>query len=186
MIPTPDSVTGAPAERLSRFDSEDAPRGFTFVELMITLALLAIAAMISLPALRPDDPLKVIGAATMLASDIEFAQSATLANPGDPTIVRIGDKIPRYWLALQSDPDTPILRPSGEPYLVHFGGPSHQFLSGLKIELLGQPGGAIVFDAFGRLADGNDAQVRLGNDGGALVVTVKSSTGSVLIADHKD
>lgn len=158
-------------------------RGFTFVELMITVALLAIAAMVALPALRPDDPLKVIGAATMLASDIEFAQSATLASPSDPTIVRFADKQPRYWLALESDPSTPILRPNGKPYEVHFGADGAQYLAGLQVELEGDPGGDITFDAFGRLSQTQDARVVVGNPTGSLVVTVTSSTGSVSIAE---
>jgi prepilin-type N-terminal cleavage/methylation domain-containing protein len=158
-------------------------RGFTFVELMITVALLAIAAMVALPSLRPDDPLKVIGAATMLASDIEFAQSATLASPADPTIVQFADKQPRYWLALQSDPATPILRPNGKPYEVFFGQDGAQFLAGLQVELQTDPDGAITFDAFGRLTQTEDAHVVVGNPSGALVVTVKSTTGSVSIAE---
>lgn len=158
-------------------------RGFTFVELMITVALLAIAAMVALPSLRPDDPLKVIGAATMLASDIEYAQSATLASPADPTIVQFAEKQPRYWLALESDPATPILRPNGKPYEVHFGVEGAQYLAGLQVELESDPAGAITFDAFGRLTQTEDARVVVGNPAGALVVTVTSSTGSVSIAE---
>lgn len=158
-------------------------RGFTMVELMISVALIAIAAMIALPALRPDDPLKVIGAATMLASDIEYAQSATLASPADPTIVRFTDSQPHYWLALESDPSTPILRSNGKPYEVHFGQDGAEYLAGLQVQLEDDPGGAITFDAFGRLAQTADARVVIGNTSGGLVVTVKATTGSVSIAE---
>jgi len=158
-------------------------RGFTFVELMISAALLALAATIALPALRPDDPLKVIGAATMLASDIEFAQSATLASPADPTVVRFSATEPRYWLALASAPEIPIVRANGEAYEVHFGVGDAQFLQGMSVGLLDAPGGTITFDAFGRLTQSIDARATVGNGSGALVVTVKFTTGSVSIAE---
>ncbi len=170
---------GLPPE--SELDQHE--RGFTFVELMITVAILAIAAMVALPALRPDDPLKVIGAATMLASDLEYAQSATLSNPSDPTIVQFAEAQPRYWLALQSDPATPILRANGKPYEVHFGQDGAQYLGGMSVELEDDPGGAIHFDAFGRLVQTTDARVIVGNTSGALTVTVRSTTGSVAIAE---
>lgn len=132
-----------------------------------------------MPALRPNDSLKLISAATLLTADIEFAQSATLDNPADPTIVRIDEKQSAYWLALDSDPETPISRPGGGAYEVRFGQGRHQFLEGLGLRLDDGKNNTIVYDAFGRLDRTSDAMIVLSSPTGGLTVRVAATTGSV-------
>lgn len=154
--------------------------GFTFIDLMMTIAVMGLLAAMVAPALSPEEPLRLVNASTMLASDLEFAQSATLAAPGDVTIVKFDPAAPRYWLALASAPDTPITRPySTNPYEVAFGAGVGEHLTGVAITLTNAPGNTITFDAFGRLTQTTNAGVKLSNTSGQMTVSVTASTGSV-------
>ncbi len=156
-------------------------RGFLLIDLLMALVVIAILVTVALPALRPNDSLKLISAATVLAADLEFTQASTLNEPQDPFIVRVDDAAARYWIARQSDPEVPITKPDGSPYEVELGTAESFPDIGLRLE--GGKDGAIVFDAFGRLADGANAQIVLTSPTGELPVRVLASTGSVYIGE---
>jgi len=167
-------------------------RGLTLIDMMISLAVLAIITALVAPALGPNDSLKLVSAATILASDIEFAQSESIASPGDPVLVHIDADGDQYWLARVSEPGVPILRPvaagSDRPadvYRTDYGDGRAVFLDGIEIEMLGAPGGTgdMPFDAFGRLDQLGDVDVRISNGSDSLVVRVRASTGAVSIVD---
>lgn len=156
-------------------------RAFTLLDLLLTIAILAIISTIAAPSLRPNDSLKLISAATILTADLEFAQSATLEDPADPTILRVDTKEGRYWLAKASDAETPVLRANGTAYEVDFGAGSSQYLDGIGIECKELPDDAVVFDAFGRLTLSDDIVLNLTSPTGVLTVRIAASTGSVYI-----
>jgi prepilin-type N-terminal cleavage/methylation domain-containing protein len=157
-------------------------KGFTLVDMMMAVAVMGVLALIALPALRPDEPLKLISAGNTLASDIEFAQSATLAVPSDPTILVVDPQGKGYWLALASDAATPILRPySNKPYEVRFGDGDLAFLGSVTIAFPGDADGHVTFNALGRLDTPANARLVLSNASGSLAVHVASSTGSVSV-----
>jgi len=159
------------------------------IDLILVLAVLAIVTMLALPSVESDQPLKLVGASTILASDFEFAQSETLAVPADPTEVHIDSTNGHYWLARKSAPTTPIDRPditttgSGVPYEVWYGQGDEGYLAGVQIEIIGVGSGVIAYYAFGRLEQSNDARVKIYNDSGDLFVVVTASTGSVSIEE---
>lgn len=157
-------------------------RAFTLLDLLLTVAIIAILATVAVPALRPNDSLKLISAATILTADIEFAQSATLEDPANPTIVRVDSDKPGYWLALASDPETPIQRPMGGAYEVTFGEGANDFLDNLGLKLDG-PADSVVFDGFGRLNQPDDVTVVLSSPTGELAVRVAATTGSVYVGE---
>ena len=157
-------------------------RAFTLIEMMISLAVVAILAVVVIPALAPEDAIKLVSASHMLASDLEYAQSASLADPTDPIVVVFDDAAPRYWLAHASDPDTPIAHPSsGSPYIVEMGVETAQQLGGVAIEPFNVADRTIVYDAFGRLDQLDNAFVRVSNATGEIFVAISSSTGSVSV-----
>lgn len=148
---------------------------------MLTVAIIAIIGAVAAPSLRPNDSLKLISAATILTADLEFAQSATLEDAADPTVVRVDEAADRYWLARSSAPETPIVRPSGEPYDITFGEGGSEFLAGIGIAAKDLPSGTVTFDAFGRLEQSDDIILTLTSPTGDLTVRIASSTGSVYI-----
>lgn len=161
-------------------------RGFTLIDLLITCAVIGIVLVAVVPSLNNDDALRIVAAGNVLTADLEYAQSATLVNPADPTVVRFHEKGAGYWLAPASAPDTPIKRPgSDEDYLVEFGEGGASVLIGVTADASGVPDFTIVFDGFGRLASPSDAVVRLTNVTGSMDVTVRASTGSVFLTTVK-
>jgi Tfp pilus assembly protein FimT len=158
-------------------------RGVLLVDLLVSLAVLGIILLAVIPAVRPEEPMRLIAASTILASDIEFAQSATLATPQDPTIVRFDPDAGHYWLARASEPETPIDRPGGGPYEVIFGSGDAETLIGVTLATESITDDTVTYDAFGRLVQLSNAVVRLSNDAGDIVVSVRATTGSVSILD---
>lgn len=152
------------------------------VDLAISLLIIGIFLMAVIPTVRPEEHVSLIAASSVLAADIEYAQSATLAAPGDPTVVRFGLDGDRYWLALASDPETPIPRPnSSDPYETVFGEGNAENLWSLSFSLVDVQDATIEFDAFGRLTQAEDPRVGLTNESGTLVVRVRAATGSVSV-----
>lgn len=160
------------------------PRGFTLIDLMMTIAVIAILAVALMPAMSPEAPLRLVAAGTMLSSDIEYAQSATLAAPSDPTVVRFDPDANRYYLALASTPDVPITRPSGgEPYDVILGEGIAADLAGVSIAITDATDDTVIFDAFGRLGQLDDVTITLTNGAGDLTIVVRATTGSVFMGE---
>lgn len=157
-------------------------RGVLLIDLAITLAIIGIVLLAVVPTVRPEEHVKLIASSSILAADIEYAQSATLASPADPTVVRFDPNAARYWLALASEPDVPIARPgSGDPYDVTFGQGAAHDLWGLTITLTDVTDATIRFDAFGRVAQAEDPLVTLSGEAGSVLVRVRATTGSVWI-----
>lgn len=165
--------------RSSRF----ARAGVALLDVMLAIVVLSIVVVAAVPALRPSEGLKLVSAATVLAADIEFAQSSSIDKPTDPTIVRVDDKEGRYWLARASAPQTPIERPDGTPWLVDFASGKQAYLQGLGLRLENGVNDAVVFDGFGRLTASADARIVLVSPAGELPVRIASSTGSVSIGE---
>ncbi len=157
-----------------------AQRGFALIDLLLTVALLGVLAMVALPALRPSDSLRAVAAATTLAADLEYAQSASLAMPNDPMVVRFVPKGTGYFLARSSDTDVPITKANGEPYEVVYGEGLAMHLEGLGLALVAPEGtDSVAFDGFGRLGSGQDAVYEITGATGSVQVRVRASTGSV-------
>ena len=157
-----------------------ARRGALLIDLLITVALIGVLAAVAVPALRPNEPLQMVGAAVVLAADIEYAQSATLAAPDDPTLLRVNAKDRSYMLAKASDPHTPIKRPGSKlPYVVNLA-LQHGPLSQIGIEIEGDAT-QLEFDAFGRLVAPADRTVMITSPSSELRIRVARSTGSVFI-----
>src|SRR5262245_48745623 len=85
-------------------------RGFTLIDLMVTIAVLAVAAAVIIPGVSNNDRLRLMAAANVMTSDIELAQVMTISFPNDPIVVRFDPDNATYWLARPADPDTPISR----------------------------------------------------------------------------
>lgn len=156
-------------------------RGFTFIDLMVAIAVLALLTVTVMPSSNPEAGMKLISAATVLATDIEYAQSATLSEPADQTVLVFDADGGGYYLAKASSPLDPIVRPgSTESYVVRFGEGGATTLDGVGVQeaALVEP---IQFDAFGSLMDDGDRTITLFTSLGVIQVDVAQSTGSVSI-----
>ena len=156
-------------------------RGFTLVEILITVAIMAIVIAVAVPSLSTDDNARLIGATNMIASDIEFAQSVALADPNDPGVLKASADGTGYWVATASDPDSPILSQfSNDPYSITFGDGVAAELGGVTISV-SEASDEVQFDGFGRIAGMADITVTVTNAAGSRDILVKATTGVVEI-----
>lgn len=156
-------------------------RAFTLVEMLITVVVMAIVVAVAIPSLSSNDGARLIGAANMVASDIEYAQSVALAAPNDPGVFKTSADGTGYWVATASDPLTPILEMySNDPHTITFGQGVAAELAGVTISVA-EASGEVQFDGFGRLAGMVDITVTVSNAGGSMDILVRASTGVVEI-----
>lgn len=157
---------------------------FTLVELLITVSILLILVGIVVPTLTPNDRSRLVSAAQLVASDLEFAQSMSVAAPADPAMIRFDPANPAgptYWVALSSAPETPIIKQFlTNPYLVTMGQGGASELTGVTFTLVGATD-RVIFDAFGQLVAPAEVRVRLSNPAGSLDVVISASTGFITI-----
>ena len=157
-------------------------RAFSLINVLITVAVMAIVAAAVLPSIASGNQVNVTGAAYLIASDLEYAQSISLATPDDPALVCFDTAAAAYWIARADDPDTPILRANGrDPYRVAFGEADAAAAADVTITLAGALDDAIAFDGFGRLVTLNDATITLAGQQGVRRVRVDADTGVVTI-----
>ena len=158
-------------------------RGIGMIELVMVLAIIAMATMLALPTLGSDTSVRADAAARLLRSDIEYAQVHSIANPGAPLGVVLAPDGTGYWLARSDQPNTPIMRTdSQEPYLVTFGEGRARFSAGVSAQVDHLPDGMLLFDALGGLANpASDPAYLLSCDGDQVRMTVRAGTGFVRI-----
>jgi|GEM_PF-4666844 len=153
-------------------------RAFTLLNLLVSVAVLGVLSGLAVVSLAPDDGARVIGAAQMLASDLEYAQALSLADPDRPAVLRLDTGAEGYWIARVEEPDTPVLDPAGNPVVRLFGLEDAAHLVDVDLEIIsGATDGWVEFDGFGRLTELAAAvlEVRLGDE--ARRVRVSSATG---------
>jgi prepilin-type N-terminal cleavage/methylation domain-containing protein len=156
-------------------------RGFTLLELMVTVALMAAVAATVLPAFQDEARLELNSAANLVSSDIELAQVINITAPGQPLILRFDPGGNRYWLARPEAPLVAVPAPGRtEPYLVQLGAGRATHSAGVTMEIEGMSGDALAFSAQGGLSDlGTTPAVILRQGDRSIRVTVSPATGTV-------
>lgn len=156
-------------------------RGVTLAELMMVLAIMAIASSAILPLVGAESTSRLRAAAELLAADIEDVQARSLAAPRAPICLLVDEGGTGWRLALVSDPGTPIPDASGRPRARTFG---HDVLAGceeLELVVSELPDEGLRFDDQGApvaLAGPIDFRLRA-EDGSTLRISVSASTGRV-------
>lgn len=160
---------------------------FTLVELMIAVAILAVAVGLIIPSLGPNDRSRLLAAANLIASEIELAQSLSIATPEDRAVVKFDLAAPAgvtWWIAPASAPDTPIMRPySTTPHVTTLGVGDAADLGGIGVTLVGTAD-TIGFEEFGRPDPPAEIRVRLTNAAGTLDLVLSESTGFLSMVDQ--
>jgi len=155
-------------------------RAFTLLEMLVTISIVATAAVLVAPALTDDSGLRVAAATDVLMSDIEYAQVLSLAEPADPIVVVLDAPGNRWWLARASAPETPIEGTNGSPYLMEMGTGRLATATGVSFTTTGLTDGELPFNEMGGLDGLVDApQIVILLDGYALGLEVDPSTGTV-------
>ena len=156
-------------------------RGFTLLELLLTISVIAVIALVVLPSSAADDTLRLKAAGDILASDLELAQTMTVSYPDDPVVVRFNDAGDGYWLAYADDPETPMSRTdNGEAYSVTFGIGRTASAAGVTLIVGDMTDRTIAFNEQGGLENFSQTpKVELrASSGGTNLLTVSPATGT--------
>lgn len=156
-------------------------RAFTLVEVLVVVAIIAVTAAVVLPRLTDDAVLRLRGAASILISDVEYAQVLSISHPDNPVVVRFDAAKSRYWLAYASAPDAPLNRPgTNQPYDVTFGQGRAASVGDIGVSVQNMPGETVAFDASGRLVDFSASpRITLTVDNRTLTLVIAPMTGSI-------
>lgn len=128
-------------------------RGFTLLELMLVVGIIAIITSMLMPMLIDQDRMRLMGASAVLTSDIEMAQSMSIADADNPHGVHFDAAKNCWWIAQTSTPDTPIVREdTGEKYLVTLGVDRGLAAEGVTFTIDQITGDHLGFDNRGGLA----------------------------------
>ncbi|MDH3584769.1 MAG: prepilin-type N-terminal cleavage/methylation domain-containing protein [Phycisphaerae bacterium] len=178
---TPKTI--CPAHRLAGPNALGTPmrrNAFTLIEILITLAIIAIALGIALPTIGSLSTTRLREAASLLAADLEFARVDTIAHSDEPRMIVFDPATATYHIALASDPVTPITNPvDGQPYLVKFGLRRAGQLDGVAISSVTVDGGdnQLGFGMYGQLDQAAAAVITLEAEGTKIDITLHPTTG---------
>lgn len=173
--------------------SRPAPHhaGFTLLEMIIAVSIMAVVATLALPLLGSDTHARIRAASVVLRSDIEYAQVMTCADPTDPVVVVFNADGKSYSLAALSDTTTPILRSDGTAYTETMGNGRLRSSDAVMFTLTDVPDNILEFNPQGGLADFTlDPAILLMLDTEQVRITIAPTTGTVSEAvvevDDKD
>ena len=159
-------------------------QAFSLIELMIVISILAIASALLAPMLHNSDLGRLSGAAQMMAADLAYAQSESIAHADDLRLVVFDREHNTYRIAPASTPNTPITNPVGHlPYQTTFGQGRATHLAGITIQGYWLNGDdRIQFGAYGQLDQATAATVTLSTAGGKrITLTIDPTTGEAAI-----
>lgn len=158
-----------------------ARRALSLLELLVTITVIALAAATVAPMFSDDGRLRVMAAAQIVASDIELAQTMTIAFPDAPVGVRFDPENNQYWLAYAEMPDEPILHPNTqEPYVVIFGQGRAMSARDVVIRLDQVQDNLLQFDSSGALSDFTISPlIELSFADQAITLSIAPMTGTV-------
>ncbi len=159
------------------------PDGFTLVEMLTVVIVMAIAAALAIPMFSSTAITKLQGAASMLAADLSFAQVESLAHSEDPRVVVFDNPNDTYHLAAASDTTTPITHPlTKQPYLIDYDPAAAGSLTGVTISAYDLNGDdQLAFGTYGQLDQPTPATITLQCDTLTVTITTDPNTGESTI-----
>ncbi|MBT8485296.1 MAG: prepilin-type N-terminal cleavage/methylation domain-containing protein [Phycisphaerales bacterium] len=160
-------------------------QGFTLVELLMVVAVLAILAGLVVPTMGAADRARLRAATRLLAADLEYAQAESMSHGGDPRLVVFDARERSYRVVAASTPDVPITHPGdGQPYETRFGVGRAADLLGVTFRRLALGGDDVLgFGAWGELDQTDAATITLALGDREVTITVTSDTGELSIGE---
>ncbi len=152
--------------------------GFTLIEMMITVAILGIAAAVIMPSLSTEDQMYVDAGVSLMVGDLDFAQTMAISDPSDTSIVKFNVVDSQWWVAPSVTPDTPYTKLYSEETYDTTLGEGRAYLSeGVTFAVSNVTDGCITYNAFGQLDQETNPQITFSLGDASAVITIDSETG---------
>lgn len=145
---------------------------------MITITVISILAAMVMPMMAVSDKNYVAAGAGLMMSDLDFAQSQAINEPGDQVVVRFDFKAGRWWVAPESTPTVPFTRQySNEPYDTTMGVGRALLAEGVTFSLTNVEPTGITYNAFGQLTQSDTPTIDVTRGEATITITVDVETG---------
>ncbi len=154
-----------------------ARRGFTLIEMLVTIVVMMIAASMVVPMFGTSDSAYVSAGAAIMISDLDYAQAAAINDPTDDVTVHFDTLAGRWWLTPAGDPATTLTMSNGDPYDTTMGIGRADLAIDVAIALAGVTGDAFSYDAYGRLSQADNAVITLSRGSSQTVITIDAEMG---------
>ena len=155
-------------------------RGFTLMELLLSLGILAMLAALAAPMFGNNEALQLDVTRRLLISDLEYSQILAITNPNDAVALVIDESGEGWHIATVSNPEVPLLDSnSGEPLVTILGEGPATSASILTIKS-NTVDNMIAFDQNGGLVDfAQVAEITLQIEDITSIIQISPMTGSI-------
>lgn len=151
--------------------------GFTMVEILIVVVIIAIAALTAVPMMTSAAGVQIRSAANMIAADIEYAKSMAISR-GQNYSVEFDKNTERYWIEDQDGNVIPHPVKKGFNYEIDFRNDNR--LNKVDITNVDfNATGCVTFDFLGSPVNGGTVSLQAG--GTTSIVRVEPVTGFISI-----
>ncbi len=155
---------------------------FTLVEMMITVAVMGIAAAIILPAMSNNDATYADAGSSLLVGDFDFAQTMAISQPDDMTVVIFDAPNARWWVAPASTPDTPYTKSySTETVDTTLGTGNAYIAQDVTFTLTNVTNSTITYNAFGQLDQTTNPEITFSFGDATSTITINAETGFLTV-----
>ena len=156
---------------------------FTYLELVVVLLCLAVAALLVLPGMTGSGHAELRGAAESLLSDLEYAQQQSMANGDDCRVVVFDLAANTYWIAPGSTPAKAIPHPvDRQPFVNRFGEGRYAHLKNVVIDSCDVGGdGRLGFRSLGQLDQSTPATITLRHGADRIIIHLDPMTGEASV-----
>ena len=172
-----------------RYDSRAQRSGFTMIEILIVVVIIAIAAMMAIPMMTSAGSMQIRSAANMIAADLEYAKSMAISRQKIYAVV-FNESTESYQI---EDPSGIIDHPvkKGFKYLINFSNDSRlDKVDIADVDFDPDSSHTITFDYLGSPYSGsgtsnplNSGVISLQAGGATAIITVEPVTGFISIED---
>lgn len=149
------------------------------------MLVLAIVMALAMPMLAATGDAKLRQAARLMVADLDFARVQSITHADDPRVVVLDDSANQYHLALESEPDVPLVHPAtGTDYIVRFGAGQAAALGGVGIVEHNLEDDRLAFGIYGQVLQTDPIPaITLAVDGRQLTITLDPDNGEAIVSD---